>query len=150
MRTPDDRLCLPFEKRQISRQRIVLESGREAALKMPRGDLLRGKDLLITDQSEVILVIAANESVSIVTADNLNELARAAYHLGNRHVAVEVGNGWLSYLHDHVLDDMVSGLGGLRLKHAEKPFEPEAGAYHSHGSHNHTTHDHSANGHDHV
>ena len=64
-------------------------------------------------------------------------LARAAYHLGNRHVALQVGSGWLRYLHDHVLDDMVRGL-GFEVVVEEAPFEPEAGAYGGHGhSHSH-------------
>lgn len=136
---PTDQLSLPFSRRQISRQRVVLASGHEAALKMPRGCLLRGGDLLLSDQDEVIRVIAAAESVSIVTAKNPHDLARAAYHLGNRHVPVEVGDGWLAYLHDHVLDDMVRGLSGLEVSHTEQAFEPEAGAYHghSHGRHEH-------------
>lgn len=136
---PADQLSLPFSRRQISRQRVVLASGHEAALKMPRGCLLRGGDLLLSDQDEVIQVIAAAESVSIVRANNQHDLVRAAYHLGNRHVSVEVGDGWLAYLHDHVLDDMVRGLGDLDIGHTEQSFEPEAGAYHghSHGRHEH-------------
>ena len=55
-------------------------------------------------------------------------LLRGAYHLGNRHIAVQLGPGWLRYLHDHVLDDMLRGL-GLEVDFAQLPFEPEAGAY---------------------
>ena len=55
-------------------------------------------------------------------------LLRGAYHLGNRHIAVQLGPGWLRYLHDHVLDDMLRGL-GLEVGFAQLPFEPEAGAY---------------------
>jgi urease accessory protein len=63
------------------------------------------------------------------TAD-LRWLARAAYHLGNRHVALQIGEGWLRYKHDHVLDEMLHGL-GLKVAVEQAPFEPEAGAYHS-------------------
>ena len=60
--------------------------------------------------------------------DDPKALARAAYHLGNRHVPVQVGDGWLRYLADHVLDDMLRGL-GLEPKSEQAPFEPESGAY---------------------
>jgi urease accessory protein len=73
------------------------------------------------------LVCAADERVSTVRAAGA-ALARAAYHLGNRHVAVEVGDAWLRYLHDHVLDQMVRQL-GLEVNAESAPFEPEAGAY---------------------
>ena len=65
-------------------------------------------------------------------------LARAAYHLGNRHVALQIGPGWLRYCHDHVLDDMLRGL-GLTVTVEQAPFEPEAGAYHADadGAHSH-------------
>jgi urease accessory protein len=59
------------------------------------------------------------------------QLARAAYHLGNRHVAVQVGSGWLRYLRDHVLDHMLEEM-GLQVRPDTVAFEPEAGAYHSH------------------
>ena len=74
---------------------------------------------------------AAPERVTTARAEDARLLARAAYHLGNRHVALQIDGLWLRYSHDHVLDDMVLGL-GLQLTVEELPFEPEAGAYHSH------------------
>ena len=113
----------------------------------PRGIVLRGGDLLLAEDATVIEVVAADETVSIVKSLDPTALARAAYHLGNRHVAVQIGAGWLRYGHDHVLDDMVRGL-GLDVVAEQAPFEPEAGAYgHSHGAHSHdSVHEH---GHDH-
>ena len=66
-------------------------------------------------------------------------LARAAYHLVNRHVALQICQGWLRYCHDHVLDDMLRGL-GLAVTVEQAPFEPEAGAYHADadGAHGHS------------
>jgi urease accessory protein len=83
----------------------------------------------------VIEIVAAREVVSVVTSNDPLQLARAAYHLGNRHVSVQIGPGWLRYQHDHVLDDMVRGL-GLPVRQDTLPFEPEAGAYagHSHSN----------------
>lgn len=124
-------LTLPFEKRQICRQRVVLDNGDEASLIIDRGTVLRDGDLLATEDGEVIQVHAANETVSTVYTEDCQELARAAYHLGNRHVSLEVQPGRLRYLHDHVLDHMVDEL-GLMVVVEEAPFEPESGAY-SHG-----------------
>ena len=115
-------------------------NGAELVFDAERGTLLRGGDCLLASDGRVIEVIAAPETVSVVTADDPWGLARAAYHLGNRHISVQVGQGWLRYLHDHVLDDMVRGL-GFTVTMDELPFEPEAGAYSHSGAGN--THHHS-------
>jgi len=134
------RLVLPFESRQKSRLRAQLEDGEEVGVLLDRGTLLRGGDRLLASDGRVVEIIAAAEEVSVVTAADAWQLARAAYHLGNRHVAVEVGEGWLSYLRDHVLDDMVRGL-GFTVTAATQPFEPEGGAYSHSGAHA-GSHDH--------
>ena len=97
-------------------------------------------------QAVVVVVRAANEMLSWVRADNRLLLARAAYHLGNRHVPVQIGPGWLAYEHDHVLDGMIAEM-GLPVEARRAPFEPEAGGYRhagsespTHGGHHH--HDH--------
>ena len=136
--TPQATLTLPFELRQKSRLRVTLDDGREAGLVLARGTLLRGGDLLRADDGTVIAVQAAPESVSTAFADDPVLLLRAAYHLGNRHIAVQVGDHWLRYLHDHVLDHMLEQL-GLRVSSEQAAFEPEAGAY---GGHGHSHHDH--------
>jgi len=123
----DDRLILPFDQRRKSRLRVRLESGREAALMLERGSILRGGERLRM-HAEIILVIAAEEPVLHVSAGNARELARAAYHLGNRHVPLQIGAGWLRLEQDHVLRDMLLGLGAQVLEMLA-PFEPEAGAY---------------------
>ncbi len=124
-------LILSFDQRQKSRQRARLESGEEVGLNLPHGTVLRGGDRLRADDGRVIEVLAAAEPVSTAASVDPIELARAAYHLGNRHVAVQIGAGWLRYLRDHVLDGMVRAL-GLTLTQEIIPFEPEAGAYQSH------------------
>jgi urease accessory protein len=146
-----DTLTLPFLLRQKSRLRARLDSGEEVALLLPRGRMLRGGELLRADDGGVVLVRAAAETVS--TADGLEPqaLARGAYHLGNRHVPVEVGPGYLRYQHDHVLDDMLRAL-GLRVRTEQAAFEPEGGAYangHSHANNHVHAHDHD-HAHDHV
>jgi urease accessory protein len=129
---PSDRLTLPFELRQRSRLRARLDGGDEVAVLLPRGRVLRGGDLLLASDGAVIEVRAAEEAVSTVTAGDAMLLSRCAYHLGNRHVALEVGAGYLRYPRDHVLDAMVEALGGT-VKHETVGFEPEAGAYGGHG-----------------
>lgn len=134
-RTSDGQLVLPFELRQKSRLRTQLSSGEEVGLNLERGYILRGGDQLLASDGRVIEVVAAPENVSVVTSSDPLRLARAAYHLGNRHVSVQIGAGWLRYLHDHVLDDMVRGL-GLPIAHETLPFEPEPGAYSGHAHSN--------------
>ncbi len=102
-RTTDRRLILPFSERSKSRLRAVLDNGEEAGLFLERGSILRHGDLLLADDGRVVEVEAAPEAVSTVHTDNGLTLARASYHLGNRHVALQIGPGWLSYCHDHVL-----------------------------------------------
>ena len=137
-------LTLPFEQRQKSRLRTRLDDGREVALALPRGSVLRHGDLLRAESDVVIQVRAAPEEVSTAFARDPLQLARACYHLGNRHVALQIGATWVRYLHDHVLDDMVTAL-GLTVYAETVPFEPEAGAYqghaHAHGhDHGHAPH----------
>ncbi|MFL6619243.1 MAG: urease accessory protein UreE [Povalibacter sp.] len=137
---PDGQLVLPFELRSKSRLRTALQSGEEAAVMSERGTVLRGGDRLLATDGRVIEVVAALELLSTARADDVWHLTRVAYHLGNRHVALQIGQGWVRYQHDHVLDEMVRGL-GLRVEVEEAAFEPEAGAYGGH-AHGHST-DHS-------
>lgn len=126
--TGADSLTLSFDRRVRSRQRVCLDSGVPVLLALPRGTVLRGGDVLGGPGGATAVVRAAAEAVSTASADTPALLLRAAYHLGNRHVAVQLGDGWLRYLHDHVLDAMLRGL-GLAVSVGELPFEPEAGAY---------------------
>lgn len=138
-RAADRRLILPFGERSKSRLRAALDNGEEAGLFLERGSVLRHGDLLLADDGRVIEVQAASEMVSTVHTPDPLMLARASYHLGNRHVALQIGTGWLRYQHDHVLDDMLRGF-GLEIVIEELPFEPEGGAYvaASHHTHSHS------------
>jgi urease accessory protein len=141
---PEGTLSLPIEQRVRSRLRVRLDDGRDAGLFLERGTLLRGGDLLGNQNGLVIRVIAADETVSTIYSDDYTLLARAAYHLGNRHVPLQVEEGWLRYQHDHVLDDMIQQM-GLQVIVEQAPFEPEAGAYQQaaggHHHHHHHSHD---------
>jgi urease accessory protein len=127
-------LHLPFDARQKSRLRTALASGEEVALMLPRGDILRGGDLVVASDGRVIEVVAETEKVVHITCRTPQELTRAAYHLGNRHVPVQVGDGFLRIAADHVLEEMIKGL-GASIAPMEAAFEPEAGAYG--GAHRH-------------
>jgi urease accessory protein len=131
------RLELPFDLRHKSRLRTKLASGEDAWLLLPRGDILRGGDLLLASDGRVVEVVSQTEEVLHVECANATALARAAYHLGNRHVPVQVGDGFLRIATDHVLAEMLKGLGAT-LTPMRAPFEPEAGAYGAHhGGHHH-------------
>ena len=132
-RPADADLVLPFQLRTKSRLRTELPSGEEVGLILERGTILRDGDRLLADDGRVIRIVAAPERVSTVSAEEALTLMRAAYHLGNRHVVLQIGEGWLRYQHDHVLDEMARGL-GLSVRVEEAPFEPEAGAYGGHSS----------------
>mgnify|MGYP001179136076 CR=1 FL=1 len=139
-----DTVVLPFALRQKSRQRVRLASGREAAIVLPPGAHLHDGDRVRAADGTAVRVVAAAESVSTARTDDPLRFARACYHLGNRHVALQIGSGFVRYQPDHVLDDMVRGL-GLTVTPEVVPFEPEGGAYagHSHGgAHSHGGHGH--------
>ena len=122
-------LTLRFGDRRRSRLRARLDDGREVALLLPRGTLLRDGDHLRDETGHLLVAVrAAEETLSWARAEDRLLLARAAYHLGNRHVPVQIGPGWLAYEHDHVLDGMIEEM-GLAVEARRAPFEPEAGGY---------------------
>jgi urease accessory protein len=128
------KLTLPFELRQKSRLRARLDDGEEVALILPRGRVLRGGDRVTAADGRELEIVAAPERLLHIECE---ELARVAYHLGNRHVPLQVGPGFLRIAEDHVLEEMVRRL-GASVSHVEAPFEPEAGAYgHHHDDYHH-------------
>ncbi|WP_370980629.1 urease accessory protein UreE [Agaribacterium sp. ZY112] len=126
-----------FEERKKSRYRTSTSCGQELGWFIERGYVLQEGDVLVCNDGTLVVVRCADEKVSNVTAKDELSLLRAAYHLGNRHVPLQVRLNFLRYQEDYVLDDMVKGL-GLTVEHIEAPFEPENGAYG--GGHHH--HDH--------
>ena len=144
-------LRLPFDSRQKSRLKAKLASGEEVALMLPRGEILRGGDLVTASDGRVIEVVAEPEKLLHVETESL---AKVAYHLGNRHVPVQVGEGFLRIAEDHVLEEMLKKM-GAKVSRVEAPFEPEAGAYagghhqHDEMGHGGKIHDHHDHDHDH-
>jgi urease accessory protein len=134
--TGRDSAHLTFEERSKSRLLLRLDSGLEAALMVERGRLLRGGDRVLTVDGREVDIVAADEALLEARSGDPVALAKAAYHLGNRHVAVQVMADRLRFLDDHVLGEMVRGL-GLDVAAVRAAFEPEGGAYghhHGHGS----------------
>jgi urease accessory protein len=143
-------VTLTLEQRVRSRLRVTLDDGREAGVFLARGETLRDGDLLGDADGLIVHVRAAAETLSEARCDDPLLLARAAYHLGNRHVALQIAPGWLRYGHDHVLDAMLAGM-GLAPTVVEAPFEPEPGAYGAagHGDRHGDGHEHGPGGHAH-
>jgi urease accessory protein len=137
-----DRLVLTFEQRQKSRLRVRAESGEEVALMLERGRLRRGGERVTAADGRVFEIVAAPEKLLHIECD---AIAKVAYHLGNRHVPVQVGEDFLRIAEDHVLEEMVKRL-GAHVRHVEAPFEPEAGAYG--GGHRHDEMGHGGKIHD--
>lgn len=129
-------LVLPWDQREKCRLRAPLASGEEVAIFTVRGSVLRDGDLLTGEHGQVIKVVAALEPTYAVHCDSAHALVRCAYHLGNRHTQVAIGDGVLRIRADAVLKEMVEGL-GARVVAERAVFEPEAGAYagggHAHG-----------------
>jgi len=137
-------LKLPFDSRQKSRLKTKLVSGEEVGLMLPRGEILRGGDLVTASDGRVIEVVAEPEKLLHIETDSL---PKVAYHLGNRHVAVQVGQTFLRIAEDHVLEEMLKKM-GAKVSRVEAPFEPEAGAY-AGGHHQHDEMGHGGKIHDH-
>jgi urease accessory protein len=165
-------VSLAWDVRQRSRFDATDSEGRRLGVFLPRGSVVRGGDVLVVADGSLVSVRAAPETVLVVRADPQRgspfDLLRAAYHLGNRHVQLELAPDHLKLEPDHVLAEMLRGM-GLAVSQAQAPFEPEAGAYGAHGhgrpqsggpvhgnahghdhAHGHGAHHHEHAGHGHV
>ncbi len=147
---------LDWDVRQKSRFDTTDSTGRHLGVFLPRGTVVRGGDVLVAQDGALVRVLAAPQPVLVITHCNAHgsafDLTRAAYHLGNRHVPIELNPDHLKIEPDHVLADMLRAM-HLIVREGLEAFEPEAGAYGGHGAshghahddhttHHHTTHDH--------
>jgi urease accessory protein len=147
---------LDWDVRQKSRFDATDSTGRALGVFLPRGTLVRGGDVLVAEDGSLIRVLAAPQEVLRITACTEHgspfDLTRAAYHLGNRHVPIELQPDHLKIEPDHVLADMLRAM-HMTVVTVQEAFEPEGGAYssqgHPHGAHGHGTHTHGAHGHAH-
>jgi urease accessory protein len=129
---PDLTLSLTAEERTRSRYRLTTPEGEEIGLHLPRGTVLQEGDLLTSEDGKTIVrIVARSEPTILVTATHSLDLLRAAYHLGNRHVPLEITPNYLRLSPDPVLESMLIKL-GLGIREEIAPFYPEIGAYHGH------------------
>ena len=131
-----DTLTLPLETRVRGRFKAVTDSGAEAGIFLERGRCLLHGDVLKAESGTLIRVLAAPEDLTEATATDWLLFAKAVYHLGNRHAAMEIGPLWCRFKPDHVLDDLALHL-GLSTRPVTAPFQPETGAYHGGHGHQH-------------
>jgi len=142
---------LDWDVRQKSRFDVTDSQGRRLGVFLPRGTAVRGGDVLVAEDGSLVRVIAAPQPMLRITYCTAHgtpfDLTRAAYHLGNRHVPIELKPDHLKIEPDHVLADMLRAM-HLIVAAVDEAFEPEGGAYSSHDSNGHD-HGH-AHGHDHA
>ena len=147
---------LDWDVRQKSRFDATDSTGRALGMFLPRGTLVRGGDVLVAEDGSLVRVLAAPQEVLRITAcaqhGSAFDLTRAAYHLGNRHVPIELKPDHLKIEPDHVLADLLRAM-HMTVVTVHEAFEPEGGAYSSHGhaqghSHDHDAHSHGAEVHD--
>lgn len=130
------RLRLTFDERSRSRLAAMTEDGTAVAIMLPRGTRLRGGSVLEGEGGALALVEAAPQPLARVSAETPLQLLRIVYHLANRHVPAQIEESAVLIERDPVLERMIASL-GARIEHVERPFEPEAGAYHE-GGHAHS------------
>ncbi|RZL62847.1 MAG: urease accessory protein UreE [Variovorax sp.] len=133
-------LELDWDVRQKSRFDATDSQGRQIGVFLPRGTAVRGGDVLVAEDGSLIKVLAAPQPVLVITHCSAHgtpfDLTRAAYHLGNRHVPIELKPDHLKIEPDHVLAAMLRSM-HLIVREAEEAFEPEGGAYGAHASGHH-------------
>ena len=142
---------LDWDTRQKSRFDFTDSNGRHVGVFLPRGSVVRGGDVLVAEDGSFIRIVSAGQPVLVITACKEHgspfDLTRAAYHLGNRHVPIELKPDHLKIEPDHVLAAMLTAM-HLDVTEANAPFEPEGGAYSGgHDHHGHAHHDHHGHGH---
>ncbi len=148
-----DTVVLAFDDRHRRRMTITATRGLQFLLDLPQAVALRGGDALVLEDGRLIEVVAAPEPLVEVRADDQRQMVRIAWHLGNRHLPTQIVGRGLRIRRDHVIEDMLRGL-GAKLVEIDAPFDPEGGAYvqpepavgHSHEHEHDHDHDH---GHDH-
>src|SRR3954468_2162605 len=160
---PADTVVLDFDDRHRRRMAMTGTRGLEFLLDLDVAVALRGGDALVLEDGRLVEVVAAPEPLLEIRGQDPFHLVRLAWHLGNRHLPTQIIGKGLRIRRDHVIEDMVKGL-GARVMEIEAPFDPEGGAYaaghgaaagahahgaQDHGAHDHGGHDHAAHDHDH-
>jgi len=129
--TAIDAVVLDADERHRRRITLAGERGTVFLLDLPQARALRDGDGLVLEDGAIVRVAGKPEPLTEIAAASPSELARLAWHIGNRHTDLQVAGGRLRIRRDHVLEEMLRGL-GARLTPVEAPFDPEPGAYHRH------------------
>lgn len=140
--TPFDIVTLAHDERHLRRKRLTLQHGDEVLVDLPEAIALNNGDVLVLEDGRVFEIIAAEELLLEVRGRDRDHLMRLCWHLGNRHLPTQIETDRVLIQRDHVIADMLKGLGAT-VEEIREPFQPERGAYHSH-SHGH------AHGHSHA
>jgi len=155
-----DTVVLHFDDRHRRRIAMTGTRGLDFLLDLPDAVALRGGDALLLDDGRLVEVVAAAEPLIEVRGRTPGDLVRLAWHIGNRHLSAQVMANALRIRGDHVVEEMLRGLGASVVE-IEAPFDPEGGAYagaatatidhhkHGDGPHDHKKHDHEKHGHKH-
>src|SRR5215204_3795970 len=143
--SPADTIVLDFDDRHRRRMAMTGTRGLEFLLDLENAVALRGGDALVLEDGRLIEVVAAAEPLLEIRGADPLHLVRIAWHLGNRHLPTQIMGKGLRIRRDHVIEEMVRGL-GARVIEIEAPFDPEGGAYAA----AHAAHDHGHTGHDHA
>jgi urease accessory protein len=159
-----DTIVLDYEGRHRRRIAMTAVRGTEFMLDLPDAVVLRNGDALVLDDGRLVEIVAAPEELAEIRCRSPRQMARVAWHLGNRHITAQLMDNRIRIRRDHVIEDMARGL-GAKVAHIEGPFEPDGGAYdeqedehdhghkghaHGHGHHHgHDHHGHEHHGHDH-
>jgi urease accessory protein len=150
--TPADTVVLEFDDRHRRRMTMTGTRGLEFLLDLPETVALRGGDALVLEDGRLIEVVAAPEPLIELRGVDPRQMVRLAWHLGNRHLPVQIAGKHLRIRRDHVIEEMVRGLGAGVIE-IEAPFDPEGGAYVSGGhgdAHGHEPHHHGSDDHHHT
>jgi urease accessory protein len=144
---------LDWDVRQKSRFDCIDSGGRQLGVFLQRGMVVRGGDVLVAEDGSLVRVVAAGQPVLRITHCAAHgspyDLIRAAYHLGNRHVPIELKPDHLKIEPDHVLAEMLRAM-HLIVNDVTESFEPESGAYSSHSGHSHGHNHNHGHEHDHA
>lgn len=135
-RMPRDRVTLDYDARHRRRFVHKTEGGLSFLLDLPQAAVLHEGDGLLLSDGSMIAVKAAGEALMEVRAASPHALLRLAWHIGNRHLPAEIGDGYIRLRNDHVIFAMLEGL-GASVTHITAPFTPESGAYAGGGGHHH-------------
>ena len=136
---PSDTISLPHDLRHLRRKVLHLSNGEMVMLDLKEAVLFADGDRLILDDGSNVAIAAASEKLFEITPRDPLHLIELAWHLGNRHLSAQIEEGRILILRDHVIRQMLEGL-GAKVAEVEEPFQPVRGAYHANAGHEHHAH----------